>query len=81
VDNLEFRNDMYFGRCVWSGLQVIWLRMTKLLKGWTPLEELKFPGTMPATDGGETEGSPSAVKLMKKGKTCKSPLPPMRIGT
>jgi hypothetical protein len=55
--------------------------MMKLLKGWTPLEKLKFPGTMPATDGGETEGSPSAVKLMKKGKTCKSPLPPMRIGT
>jgi fructose-1,6-bisphosphatase len=28
------RNDVLFGRCSWSGMQVLWMRVVKLLKRW-----------------------------------------------
>lgn len=33
----KFRNDLYFGRMSWSGLQVIWHRLLCLLKRWRSL--------------------------------------------
>ncbi|KQK17137.1 hypothetical protein BRADI_1g32642v3 [Brachypodium distachyon] len=30
----KFRNNLHFGRVSWSGLQVIWYRLLRLLRRW-----------------------------------------------
>ncbi|KQK21416.2 hypothetical protein BRADI_1g60656v3 [Brachypodium distachyon] len=40
----KFKNDLHFGLVLWSGLQVIWHRLWRLLKRWKILCPKKLLG-------------------------------------
>lgn len=44
----KFRNDLHFGRVKWSGLQVIWHRLFRLLRRWSILSPKKKVAAMEA---------------------------------
>jgi hypothetical protein len=33
----KMRNEIFFGRLIWSGMQSIWRRIARLLRKWMPL--------------------------------------------
>jgi hypothetical protein len=33
----KMRNEIFFDRLIWSGLQIVWRRIAQLLRKWIPL--------------------------------------------
>lgn len=57
----KLRNDIFFGRAVWSGLQMMRQRLLRLLKRWLSLrrkKDMRYPGAgqMPQDHGDQGEG-------------------------
>jgi hypothetical protein len=42
----KMRNELFFGRLIWTGMQEIWRRIARLLRRWIPLCKARWKMTI-----------------------------------